>query len=69
MKKVLLAIAVVAMLLGLSSAMAQKGNEGPTYAVSFVIIKDANEQPVRNAAVVMLKDLGTSIEEVIRKGT
>jgi len=53
MKKVLLAIAVVAMLLGVSSAMAQKGNEGPTSAVSFVIIKDANEQPVRNAAVVM----------------
>lgn len=52
MKKFLLALAAAAMLLGPSLAIAQK-NEGPTSLVSFVIIKDYNQQPVRNAAVVL----------------
>jgi len=41
-------------LIGLATGAAQKDrDEGPTSEVSFVIIKDYNDQPVRNAAVVM----------------
>jgi Carboxypeptidase regulatory-like domain len=44
----------VAILLMLGLGMAQKDkDEGPTSVLSFVVLKDDNGKPVRNAAVIM----------------
>jgi len=48
-------IGVVVAVLGLAgSALAQKdGEEGPTAVISFLVLKEDNGKPVRNAAVIM----------------
>jgi len=54
MKKVLLAVAVTAMLTGLSFPKDKKVRDEPPQAlVNFLVLKDVNGKPVRNAAVVM----------------
>jgi hypothetical protein len=54
MKKILIAGAVLAVVALASPALAQKDKETePTSVVNFLVIKDDNGKPVRNAAVIM----------------
>jgi hypothetical protein len=55
MNKIFITGVVLAMLATAGSAVAQKDkdDEGPTSWLSFVVVKDDNGKPVRNAAVIM----------------
>ena len=54
MKKRGFALGVVLAILAMgSAALGQKDREGPTSWLHFVVIKDDNGKPVRNAAVIM----------------
>jgi Carboxypeptidase regulatory-like domain len=54
MKKLLLVVIALMMLALAPSAMAQKdSDDGPTALLNFVIVKDDNGKPVRNASVIM----------------
>ncbi len=54
MKKILIAGTVLAVVAMASPALAQKDKEQePTSVVNFLVIKDDNGKPVRNAAVIM----------------
>jgi len=54
MKRILIAGAVLAVVAMASPALAQKDKEEePTSVVNFLVIKDDNGKPVRNAAVIM----------------
>jgi hypothetical protein len=54
MKKIFITGVVLAMLAMAGSAFAQKdSDDGPTAWLNFVVVKDDNGKPVRNAAVIM----------------
>jgi hypothetical protein len=56
MKKILFAGVVLAMLATASVAWGQRDNDsddGPTALINFLVVKDDNGKPVRNAAVIM----------------
>ena len=53
MKRVVLVVVVVAMGLVLAVAAAATGTEEPSATLNFVVLKDYNGKPVRNAAVVL----------------
>src|ERR1700693_4260357 len=54
MNKILVAGAVLAVVAMASPALAQKDKDDePTSEVNFLVIKDDNDKPLRNAAVIM----------------
>jgi hypothetical protein len=53
MRKTFLAGAMLAIVVLAAGAAAQKDQEEPTAVLSFVILKEDNGKPVRNAAVIM----------------
>jgi hypothetical protein len=53
MKRVVFVVVVVAMELVLAVAAAATGTEEPSSTLNFVVLKDYNGKPVRNAAVVL----------------
>ena len=53
MKRVVVVVAVVVIGLGLAVAAAATGAQEPSATLNFLVLKDYNGKPIRNAAVVL----------------
>ena len=52
-KNFLLGVALIVLALGVLSAAQKDKDEGPTSWLNFIVVKEDNGKPVRNAAVIM----------------
>jgi len=52
-RRTLLCLLPLLVLAGAAAAQRDKNDEGPTAVLSFLVVKDDNGKPIRNAAVIM----------------